>query len=66
MSPAAYEQRMALSGINRRRGPLSYVVECQGNEVGVDGWVGEHLHRSRGREDGIGCSGGETRKGDNI
>jgi hypothetical protein len=24
------------------------VGECQGREVGVDGWVGEHPHRSRG------------------
>jgi hypothetical protein len=30
------------------------VRECQGGEVGVGGWVGEHPHRSRGREDGIG------------
>jgi len=28
--------------------------------------LGEHPHRSRGREDGIGVSGGEIRKGDNI
>lgn len=27
--------------------------KCQGREVGVCGWVGEHSHRSRGREDGI-------------
>jgi hypothetical protein len=27
-------------------------IEC--GELGVSGWVGEHPHRSRGREDGIG------------
>jgi hypothetical protein len=26
----------------------------EGKEVGVGGWVEEHPHRSRGREDGIG------------
>jgi hypothetical protein len=26
-----------------------------GGKVGVDGWVEEHPHRSRGREDVIGC-----------
>jgi hypothetical protein len=26
----------------------------EGREVGVGGWVEEHPHRSRGREDGIG------------
>ena len=26
----------------------------EGREVGVGGWVEEHLHRSREREDGIG------------
>ena len=25
------------------------VGECQGGEAGVDGWVGEHPHRSKGR-----------------
>jgi hypothetical protein len=28
------------------------VGECQGGEVGVGGWVGEHPHRNRGRGDG--------------
>jgi hypothetical protein len=30
--------------------------QCRGmedREVGVDGWVKEHPHRNRGREDGI-------------
>jgi hypothetical protein len=30
----------------------------EGGEVGVGGWVEEHPHRSRGREDGIGSLGG--------
>ena len=29
------------------------VGECEGRQVGMGGWVGEHSHRSRGREDGI-------------
>ena len=41
------------------------VGECQGREVGVGGWV-EKPHRSRGRGDGMGISGGENWKGDNI
>jgi hypothetical protein len=37
----------------------------EGEEVGIDGWVEEHPHRSRGREDVIGCfwEGGKLRKG---
>ena len=39
----------------------------EGREVGVGGWVEEHPHRSRERENGIGgLGGGETRKGANI
>jgi hypothetical protein len=34
---------------------MSQCRGIQGGEVGVGGWVEEHLHRSRGREDGIGC-----------
>ena len=36
-----------------------------GGEVGVDGCVEEHPHRSRGREDVIGCfrEGGKLGKG---
>jgi hypothetical protein len=34
--------------------------------VGVDGWVEEHPHRSRGRGDRIGGCGEETGKGDNT
>jgi hypothetical protein len=40
------------------------VWECQDGKV--DGWMGEHAHRSRGRRDDMGVFGGETRKGDNI
>jgi hypothetical protein len=39
-------------------------VECQGREVEVSGWMGEHPHRSRGKEDGIGVSRGKTWQGD--
>ena len=38
------------------------VGECQGGEVGMGGWVGEHPHRSRDR----GVCRGKTRKGNNI
>jgi hypothetical protein len=42
--------------------------QCRGiesREAGVGGWVEEHPHRSRGREDGIGCfwEGGKPGKG---
>ena len=30
------------------------VGESQGWKAGMGRWVGEHLHRGRGREDGIG------------
>jgi hypothetical protein len=43
-------------------------MEIEVREVVVDGWVEEHSHRSRGREDGI--EGfqkvGGTGKGNNI
>ena len=42
------------------------IGECQGREVGVGRWVEEHPRRSRGREDGMGVSGGEAGKKDNI
>jgi hypothetical protein len=43
------------------------VRECQGGEVGVGEWVGEGaLSLKQGRGNGIGSSGGETGKGDNI
>jgi hypothetical protein len=32
------------------------VGECQGDEVGVGGWEGEHPHRSRGKGMGWGGS----------
>jgi hypothetical protein len=36
------------------------MLQCRGikgGKVGVGGWVEEHPHRSRGREDGMGVSG---------
>jgi hypothetical protein len=54
-------QRMALLDINRR-GPWSYeglIPQCRGMPGwGIrSGWVGEHCHRSRGREHGTGGFG---------
>jgi len=43
-----------------------HVGECQCEEVGVCRWVGEHPHRSRGWENGIGSFQGETWKRDSI
>jgi hypothetical protein len=37
---------------------LIYIAQCrgiEGGEVGVGGWVKEHPHRSRRRENVIGC-----------
>ena len=48
------------------KAPCPSVGERQGGEVGVGGWVGEHPHRSSGREDGIGGFQKETEKEDNI
>jgi hypothetical protein len=48
------------------KAPGPNVVECQGSEMGIGGWMGEHLHRSRGRGIVQGVCRGETRKGDNI
>jgi len=69
MAPATYVAEMALVGINGRRGLWSYeglmpsVGECQGKEVGGNGWMsGEHPHRRRRWH----VSREETRKGDNI
>jgi hypothetical protein len=42
------------------------VAECQGGEMGESGWVGEHLHRSRVRGDGMEVWEGETAKRDNT
>ena len=39
------------------------VGECQGREVGVGGWVGEHPHRSRGRGRGWRIPEGKSEKG---
>jgi hypothetical protein len=45
---------------------FSSVEECQGREVGVGRWVFENPHKSRGREDRMGVSRGESRKGNNF
>ena len=42
------------------------VGACQGGEVGVGRREGDPPHRSRGRGNRRGGSGGETRKLDNI
>jgi hypothetical protein len=42
------------------------VEECQGWEVGVGGWVEEHLHRSWGRGDGIEGFWRGDQEGDHI
>jgi hypothetical protein len=39
------------------------VGECEVREAGVCGWVGEHPHRSRGREMERGGSVGQSGKG---
>jgi len=44
------------------KAPFPNVGECQGSEVGVDGWEWKHLHGSRGR----GREPRRGRKGDNI
>jgi hypothetical protein len=38
------------------------VEEFKGGEAGVDGWVGEHLYRTKGRWDGIERFWGEQGK----
>jgi hypothetical protein len=70
------KQRMALSGINRRRGPWSYEGSIDAPVYGesragrwewVGWWVEEHSHRSRGRGNGIGgILEGGTKKGGTI
>jgi hypothetical protein len=44
---------------------MSQYRGIQGRDVGMFGWVKEHPHRSRGREDVIGCfqEGGKPGKG---
>ena len=44
---------------------MSQCRGIKGREVGVYVWVKDHLHGSRGREDGIGCfqEGGKPGKG---
>jgi hypothetical protein len=38
------------------------VGECEGWEAVVDGWVGKHPHRSRGRGDMLVCLGGPGKR----
>jgi hypothetical protein len=51
---------MTLLDINGRTGlrlkdvRCPSIAECQYRRTGVGGWVREHPHRNRGREDGIG------------
>lgn len=43
------------------------VGECQGGKTGMGGWVGEHPHRGRGREDGTGSfQGGDLERGKHL
>jgi hypothetical protein len=44
--------------------PQCRVIE--GREMGVGGWAEEHTHRSRGREDVIGCFWEEGKPGKGI
>jgi hypothetical protein len=68
MAPDIYiKQRMALLGISGKIGPWSLILQCRGIRRwgGRSEWVREHPHRSRGRGDEIGVTGG-TEKGNNI
>jgi hypothetical protein len=53
-----------MGGEALRPGKAQYpsVVECQGGDAGVGGWVGEHPHRSMGGRMGEGFSGGKNGK----
>ena len=76
IAPAAYVGEDGLcwtsmggKDLSPRKTQCPTVGECQSGEAGVGDWVarvGEHTHRSREREDGIGFSGGETGKGNKI
>jgi hypothetical protein len=47
---------------------MSQYRGIEGWKVGVGGYMEEHSHRSRGREDVIGCfqEGGKPGKADNV
>jgi hypothetical protein len=45
---------------------MSQCRGIEGEEVGVDGWVEKHPHRSREREDVIGCFREERKAGKGI
>jgi hypothetical protein len=49
MAPAAYIAEIGIVCHQWEDRPLVLVGKCQGGEVGVSRWVGEHPHRSRGR-----------------
>ena len=72
MAPAAYVAEDGLVWHQREERPFGPVkAQCpsvgkfQGSEVGVGRWGGEHPHRSRRREDGIGGfrGGGKQERG---
>ena len=72
MAPAAY---VAENGIDRHNGSggaawsfeaLMFLCRRKPGQRGRRGWVGEHPHRNRGREDEVGDCRGEIRKGDNC
>jgi hypothetical protein len=52
MTLPAYIAEDGKRGPGKARCPGS--GQRQNGEVGVSGWVGEHPHRSKGKEDGIG------------
>jgi hypothetical protein len=61
MAPAAYVAKDSLVRHHWEERSLVLwrldILQCKGiksREVGVGGWVEEQLHRSKGREDGIG------------
>jgi hypothetical protein len=68
MAPAACVAEDGLVWLSGRRGlwscdgSMPQCREIEGGEVGVGGWVEEHPHRSRGREDGIGGFQGRNQK----
>jgi hypothetical protein len=66
MPPAAYVAKdgppsMGEEAVGPVEAQCTSVGECEGGEVGVGGWVGEHPHRSRGRRNGMGVWGDRER-----
>ena len=60
MAPDAYVTEDVLVGhqpeeiLGPRKARCPNVGKCQGGKAEMDGWLGEHPHRSRGRQNGIG------------